>query len=149
VGAVETTWQANRLFANLNWQAERRLTVYGMVSYGKETYELVGVQDPAAGAGAFNYDGATLRFMPGAVLRLSRCLQLEGMYEGIRFENTGHESAQLDAVKADHDRILLRLRWQASERYAAAFTYRRNEFDENRWDDYIQDLYAVSVSGRF
>lgn len=148
-GEVETTWQANRLFASANWLAERRLTVYGMVSYGKETYELVGVQDPAAGMGAFNHDGATLRFMPGAVLRLSRCLQLEGMYEGIRFENTGHESANLDAVKADHDRTLLRLRWQATEKLAAAFTYRRNEFDENRWDDYIQDLYAVSVSGRF
>jgi hypothetical protein len=148
-GKVETTWHANRLFASVNWLAERRLTVYGMVSYGKESYELVGVQQPAAGMGAFNHDGTTLRFMPGAVLQLSRCLQLEGMYEGIRFENTGDESANLNPVKADHDRTLLRLRWQATETLAAAFTYRRNEFDENRWDDYIQDLYAVSLSGRF
>ncbi len=148
-GTVETTWQANRLFANLNWLAEKRLTVYGMVTYGKETYELTGVDDPAAGMGAFNYDGATLRFIPGAVLQLTRCLQLEGMYEGIRYENTGHESARLNAVKADHDRAMVRLRWQASERLAASLTYRRNEFDENRWDDYIQDLYAVALSGRF
>ncbi len=148
-GGVETTWQANRLFANLNWLTSRFLTVYGMVSYGLETYELVGVQDPAAGMAAFNYDGATLRFAPGAALHLMHGLRFEGMYEGIRYENTGHETAQLAAVNADHDRMLLRLRWQATERVAAAVTYRRNEFDENRWDDYIQDLYAVSISGRF
>ncbi len=145
----ETTWRANRLFANANWLAERRLTVYGMVSYGKETYELTGVQDPAAGMGAFNYDGTTLRFMPGAVLQLARTLQIEGMYEAIRYENAGHESAHLDAVQADHDRGLVRARWQARPQLAVSLSYQRHMFDENRWDDYIQDLYAVSLSGTF
>ncbi len=148
-GGVETIWQANRLFANVNWLASRFLTLYGMVSYGKETYELVGVQDPTAGMAAFNHDGTTVRLVPGAMLHLTRSVQFEGIYEGIWHENTGHETAQLAAVEADHERMLLRLRWQATERLAAAVTYRRNEFDENRWDDYIQDLYAVSISGRF
>ncbi len=148
-GGVETIWQANRLFANVNWLVSRFLTVYATTSYGHETYELVGVQDPVAGMAAFNHDGTTLRFVPGVVLCLLSGVQLEGMYEGIRHENTGHETAHLAAVKADYDRMLLRLRWQATERLAATFAYRRNEFDENRWDDYIQDLYAVSVSGRF
>lgn len=148
-GAVETTWLAHRLFANVNWLAERRLTVYGMISYGKETYELTGVNAPAGTMGAFDYEGATLRFMPGAVLQLSRAFQLEGMLEMVRYENESNESARLDPVKADSDRTLLRLRWQATGSLAAAVTYRRHEFDENRWDDYIQDLYAVSVSGFF
>ncbi|MDY0109812.1 MAG: hypothetical protein RBT60_07755 [Candidatus Krumholzibacteria bacterium] len=148
-GGAETTWQANRLFATVNWLATGKLTVYGMASYGKETYELVGVEDPAATMGAFNYDGTTARFMPGAVLQVTRTLQLEGMYEGIHYENTGHESARLSAVEADHDRGLVRARWQARPRLAVSAAYRRNMLDENRWDDYIQDLYSVSVSGTF
>jgi hypothetical protein len=147
--SVETTWTASRLFFNANWLATQRLTVYGMVTYGKETYELDGVADPAAGFAAYDYDGKTLRFVPGATLQLTKCMQLEGMYEAIRYENAGSETRNLQPVEADHDRMLVRLRWQATERYAATLTYRRNEFDENRWDDYIQDLYAVSVSGTF
>jgi hypothetical protein len=146
---TETTWTANRLFLNANWLATGRLSVYGMLTYGQETYELTGVGDPAAGFAAFDYDGATLRMVPGAMLQLSRCLRLEGMYEFIDYENTGSETDNLLPVEADHDRMLVRVRWQATEKLAAAFTYRRNEFDENRWDDYIRDLYAVSLSGVF
>jgi len=147
--AVETTWQANRLFLNANWIASARLSVYGMVTYGLETYELTGAADPAAGWGAFDYDGATLRFTPGAVLQLTRTVQVEGLYEGIYHENTGDESGALDPVQSDRDNVLVRARWQARPQLAVNLTYRRHEFDENRWDDYIQDLYSVSVSGQF
>jgi len=146
---TETAWNAHRLFVNANWLVGPRLTVYGMVTYGKESHELSAADDPAAGFAAFDYEGKTLRFVPGAVVQLTRCIRLEGMYEGIRYENTGNESDRLVPVEADHDRMLARVHWQATERYAASFTYRRNEFDENRWDDYIQDLYAISVTGRF
>ncbi len=146
---TETTWTAHRLFFNANWLASQRLSIYTMVTYGQETRELTGVGDPAAGFAAFDHDGQTTRVVPGATFQLTRCLQLEGMYEMIRYENTGSETRNLMAVEADHDRMLARVRWQASEKYAATFTYRRNEFDENRWDDYIQDLYAISVGGVF
>ncbi len=147
--AVETTYKANRLYLNTNWIATGRLTVYGMVSLGQETYEVTDIADPAAGFAAYDYDGTALRFTPGAVFQLTPAVQLEGMYEGITFEDTGSESASLTAVEADRDRVLLRARWRATDDLTASITYRRNEFDENRWDDYIQDLYAVSVSRRF
>ncbi|HOX24858.1 MAG TPA: hypothetical protein PLL30_03720 [Candidatus Krumholzibacteria bacterium] len=146
---VATTWQANRLFLNANWLAHQRLSVYGMVAYGLETYELVGVQEPAGGLGAFDYDGATLRFIPGAVLQLGHGIQLEGMYEAVYFENTGDESSSLAAVQSDRDNILARARWQARPALALSLAYRRHELDENRWDDYIQDVYSVSVSAQF
>ncbi len=146
---AETTWKANRLFLNINWIASARLSMYGMVNYGKETYELTGVGDPAAGQAAYEYDGQTWRFIPGAVFHVTNTLELEGMWEGIRYENTGSETAALDAVKADHDRALVRARWQTTPKFAVTASYRRNEFFENRWDNYIQDLWGLSVSGLF
>ena len=145
----ETTWKANRLFLNVNWIANARFSMYGMVNYGTETYELTGVADPVGGHGAYEYDGGTLRFVPGAVLHITNAVELEGMWEGIRYENTGDVTSTLNPVKADHDRAMLRLRWQASDKLAATATYRRNAFAENRWDNYIQDLWSFSVSGVF
>ena len=146
---AETTWQANRFFLNVNWIANARFSMYGMFNYGREVYELTGVADPAAGFGAYEYDGETLRFVPGAVLHITNAVQLDGMWEGIRYENTGDVTNTLNPVKADHNRTLLRLRWQASDKLAATAAYRRNDFTENRWDNYIQDLWSFSVSGVF
>ena len=146
---TETSWQANTLFAGLNWNAHARLLVHGTVSWGTEKVDLKGTGDPTGSMGPVAYDGTTFRFIPGVSLRVLRALWLDGMYEGVRFEDTANESANLDALAADHDRMLVRARWEARENLAVAATYRRNEFDENRWDDYIQDIWQLSVSGRF
>jgi len=146
---TETTWKANRLFLNVNWIASPRLSIYTMGSYGTEKYELTDSDEPAPGLNSYNYDGTTTRITPGATLQVTRTIWMEAMYEGIFFENKGDESEFLNPVKADHDRAMVRARWQAHPKAAVTFTYRRNEFDENRWDDYIQDLYAFSVSGVF
>jgi hypothetical protein len=145
----ETTWKANRLFVNANWLVGSRLSIYGMVHYGKETYELVDVGAAAGGHAAYEYDGRTWRFVPGAVLHLTKALTLEGMWEGIRFEDTGSETRSLAAVKRDDDRALVRARWQVTPKLAATAGYQRGQSFENRWDNYISDLWSLSVSGVF
>lgn len=146
---TETGWQANTLFAGLNWNAHARAVLYGTVSYGSEQVELTGVGAPTGTMGPVAYDGTTLRFLPGASVRVRDGLWLDGMYEGVRFEDTADESAALDALQADHDRLLVRARWEVRPDRTVTVTYRRHEFDENRWDDYIQDLWQVSLSGTF
>ena len=71
------------------------------------------------------------------------------MYEFITFTEDADESATVAALESDHDRILARARWQATPTSAFTVSYQRREFDENRWDDTIHDLYAVSYSGQF
>ncbi len=146
---VETTFKANRGFANLNWNPRDWLTVYGLVSVGVETYEMGDAVAPDAGMGTVNYDGTTWRYVPGVVAQLTSTIQAEAMYEGIRFEDTADTDGDLGVLNSDQDRTLFRLSWQAAEKYSVAATYRRHEFAEQRWDNYIHDLYGLSVSGRF
>ena len=145
----ETTWQAGTVFADLNWAAHERAALYGTVSWGSEQVELSGDPVPAGTMGPTSYDGTTLRFMPGATVRVLAAVWCDAMYEGVRFEDDPAGSPALDALQADHDRVLLRARWNARADRTVAVTYRRHEFDENRWDDYIQDIWQVSVTGRF
>jgi hypothetical protein len=67
----------------------------------------------------------------------------------VRFEDPAGESDLLVALESDHDRMLVRVRYSTDDRLTAAVTYRRNEFDENRWDDVIQDIWQASVSVLF
>ncbi len=46
---TETTWDATRGFANVNWLPTDRITVYGTAAVGIETYEVAGGLAPAAG----------------------------------------------------------------------------------------------------
>jgi hypothetical protein len=146
---VETTWDAARGFANLNWLATDRITMYGTAAVGIETYEIDGGLSPAPGFTPFNYDGVTWRLSPGATVQLTSGLSLEGMYEFITFTEDADQSATVAALESDHDRILARARWQATPTSAFTVSYQRREFDENRWDDNIHDLYALSYSGQF
>jgi hypothetical protein len=146
--SVETTASQTALFASTNWLASSRLTVFAMASYGVDSYELTdGTADP--GFEAFNVDATTLRLSPGVTVVVNDKLQLDGWYEGVFFEDTGDESASLNAIEADRDRLALRARYQATERMAMSAGYSRYEFDENRWDDYIQHLWTVSAQTRF
>ena len=146
---IETTFKANRGYANLNWTPRGWLTVYGLVSVGIETYEMGDAVAPDAGMGTINYDGTTWRYVPGVVAQVTSTIQAEAMYEGVRFEDTADTDGDLGVLKSDQDRVLVRLSWQAMEKYSVAATYRRHEFAEHRWDNYIGDLYGLSVSGRF
>lgn len=145
---TETTASRLGLFVNANWLASDRITVYGMASYGAEKYQLTDRTAPG-GFEAFNVDATTLRLSPGASVVLTNCLQLEGWYEGVFFEDTGDESDSLDALEADRDRLQVRARWAATDRLAVSLGYARNEYDENRWDDYIQHLWSLSAHTTF
>ena len=86
------------------------------------------------------YEGTTWRFAPGAILHLRDGLDVEGHYEGVR---------QRDGVENDHDRWYLTTRYQLTPKVLLTAAYRRLEFDEDRWDDYIADLYSLSLTTRF
>ncbi len=144
----KNTHDANRGYANLNWTPRDWLNVYGLVSVGVETWDMGGVAIDN-GMGTVNYDGTTWRYVPGAVIQVTPRLQIEAMYEGIRFEDTADTAGDLGVLKSDHDRSLVRLSWQAREKVRVSATYRRHEFAEQRWDNHIHDLYGLSVSGRF
>ncbi|RKZ19934.1 hypothetical protein DRQ50_01050 [bacterium] len=146
---TETTWSAAHGFANLNWTASHRLSLYGTVAYGTDKYELSGAPVPDAGMGPVMQDGTTLRFVPGATLYLLDRLTFDAMYEAIRYEDTGNESNLIAVLQSDSDRMLLRAAWALNEDLDLTATYRRHEFMEHRWDNYITDLYALSASGRF
>ncbi len=146
---VETSWTSTSSYLNGSWLASDRVTVHGTVSYGVDKFELGGTPAPNTGMGALNSEGKTLRFVPGVTLNLMAKLTVDAMYEGVRYQDEGDVSDALDPLESDSDRMLLRASWAAKENIDVTATYRRQEFDENRWDDYIQDLYAISVGGRF
>jgi hypothetical protein len=148
-GGVESSWQASTLFANLNWFAQARLSFFAAVSYGTETLDLAGEPAPTGTMGPVSYDGTTLRFMPGVTVQVLPMMAVDAIYEGVRFEDPAGESDLLVALESDHDRMLVRVRYSTDDRLTAAVTYRRNEFDENRWDDVIQDIWQASVSVLF
>lgn len=146
---TETTWNGTHGFANLNWMATPKVTFYGTVAYGGDKYELSGSPVPDAGMGPVMHDGTTVRFVPGVTFQALERLTLEAMYEGIRYEDTGDESDLIAVLQSDSDRMLVRAAWAWTEDLDLTATYRRHEFKEHRWDNYITDLYAVSVGGRF
>jgi len=118
-------------------------------SYGIEKFEVE--NGPVAGSsmGPLTYEGKTLRFAPGVIFQLMDKMQLEAHYEGVRFEDPGDAPDEANQLNSDLDRILARASYQVSEAMKVTATYRRHEFDENRWDDYIMDLYSLSLSGKF
>lgn len=152
---VETTCETHRFRGNVNMLAWDRLTVFGMASYGTESYQLTGSSAPAAGFDAFNVNATTLRVSPGAVLQVTGGVQIEGWYEGVFFEDTGDVTSVFNALKSDRDRLQVGARWQMLDSFwvldhpTLSCRYARNEFDANLWDDYIQHLYTASAQFGF
>lgn len=144
----ETKWKANRGYANLNWLTSDALTIYAMFSYGTEKYTLVGDPTPMADMNAIAYDGTTSRFTPGATLSPAKDLLLEAYWEGIWFEDKGNDDV-IRVLNSDVERFVVRAGYRIIKDTKLTLSLTRNEFDENRWDDYIQYLYAASVSGTF
>jgi len=146
---TETTWRARRGYVAASWLANDRLTLLGTVSLGREEYRLTDGPDAEAGMAPLVYDGTTLRFAPGATLKLGETLRVEGHYEGVRHEDAAGTGGVSDDVMSDYNRLLVRASWEFSPGKTAHAAFRRHEFDENRWDDYILDLYTLALSGRF
>jgi len=136
IDGVETTWDSDRAFATASWLATAKVTVLGAVSMGKEDYAIDGFESE----GGEQYEGTTWRFSPGMSYRPLADLELEGHYEGVR---------QRDSIDSDFDRWFFRANYRWNEMTTLAASYRRYEFDENRWDDAITDLYALSFTKRF
>ncbi len=142
---VKTNWDTDRAFMTASWLVNEKLTLLAAASMGKEerTVEDLETQvdpDDLDGLLGVEYEGTTWRFAPGAVLHLRDGLDVEGHYEGVR---------QRDGVENDHDRWYLTTRYQLTETVLVTAAYRRLEFDEDRWDDYIADLYSLSLTTRF
>ena len=140
VDDVENTFNADRMTATASWLAGNRLSLYGAFSWGHEIYELTTGAEAPDGAADIVYDTTTLRMAPGAVLSLPKGIRLEGSWELVR---------NLDSVENDYDRMTVRGSYPLTEKATVTALFRKYEFDENRWDDYILDLYAVMVSTRF
>jgi hypothetical protein len=146
---VKTTNSATQVFMGLNVLASDRLTFVGTGSYGMEKYEIEDGPVSGAGMGPLTYEGKTLRFAPGLIFQVMDKMQLEAHYEGVRFEDPGDALDGGNQLNSDLDRVLARASYQVGKAMKVTATYRRHEFDENRWDDYIMDLYSLSLSGKF
>ncbi len=147
--SAETSWKAQRGYAVANWSLHERFTLLGTASLGHEEFALTDGPDPAAGMTPLLHDGSTLRFAPGAVLKLTDKLTVVGHYEGIRYEDKAGAATDGDDLKSNLDRLMIRASWGFAETLTLTASFLRNEFDENRWDDYILDLYTLSLGGRF
>ncbi len=146
---VKTTNRASQAFLGFNYMASNRLTFVLTSSYGLEKYEIKDGPTAATGMGPLTYEGTTIRFAPGVILQLTKKMEFEAHYEGVRFEDPGDYPDEGNQLNSDLDRILLRAGYRLGESMKVSATYRRHEFDENRWDDYIMDLYSLSLSGKF
>lgn len=146
---LETSWKTQRGFLTANWMVMPRLTVLASGSLGTDTFEADGAPVATGTMSPLVYDGTTLRFTPGVVYTLGDKTTLEAIYEGVRFEDKGDAAAEGNQLNSDHDNLLLRAGYDVSARARLTAAYRRQEFDENRFDDYILDIYSLSVSGRF
>jgi len=149
VDNVKTINQATQCFGGLNVFLNDRVTFMGTGSIGVEKYE--NENGPAAGAsmGPLTYEGTTLRLAPGLIVQATNSLEMEAHYEMVRFEDPGDAPDEGNQLNSDLNRVLLRAGYRVGENMKISATYRRHELDENRWDDYIMDLYSLSVSGRF
>jgi hypothetical protein len=149
VAGVETTNMASQGFLGLNYSFTDRLTFLGTGSYGLEKFNLQGSQVADAGMGPLTYKGKTLRFAPGLIWQPMDKLELEGHYEGVRFEDPGDAPHEGNQLNSDLNRMLVRAGYRVGVNLKVSATYRRHEFEENRWDNYKMDLYSLSFSGRF
>lgn len=140
VDGVENTFDADRVTGTLSWFAHERLSFFGAASWGHETADLPDGAEAPGGAAAIVYDTTTLRLAPGAVLSLRNGLRLEAQWELVQ---------NRDSVENDYDRLTVRAGYPVGEKATVTAMFRRYELDENRWDDYILDLYALGLSTTF
>lgn len=146
---VETITQNTLGFVGMTVWASETVTFLGNFSYGKDSQKLTDGPVSETGMAPLTYEGRTWRFAPGVLIQMTEKLHLEAQYEGIRFEDPGDQADDVHALNSDLDRMLLRCGYQLPKDLRVTASYRRHEFDENRWDDYIMDLYTLAFSGSF
>jgi Gram-negative porin len=137
---VKTEWNADRAFVLASWLVNDKLSVFGSLWYGHEENLIDGWTDTLVDQSATTYDTTTLRYAPGLSYRLLDTTTISGNYEAVR--NT-------DSVENDFDRWSVKVDHRLGKTTSMAFAYRRYEFDEDRWDDYILDRYSLSLSKLF
>ena len=145
--ATETTYSGQSGFATVNWQVMPKLSFLGTVSLGKDKYELTDGPTAGSNMSPLTYDGTTLRYAPALVYSFNEKLTLEAVYEGVNFEDKGDAAAT--ELKSDTSQFLVQAGYDVGEQARLTAAYRRCELDENRWDDYILDIYSLSLTGRF
>lgn len=144
---VETTWATQRGYVMANWTVMPKLSILASASLGVDKYELTDGPVATSAMSPLMYEGTTLRYAPGVVYSFNDKLTLEAIYEGINFEDEGDDEA--NKLTSDSSRFLVRAGYDVGDEARLTASYRRQEFDENRWDDYILDIYSLSVSGKF
>ena len=140
IEGLETTFDADRFYASGSWLATERVTVIGSVSWGHEVHGVPEGAEAADGQAATTYDATTLLSAPGLSWDLGGGWRCECHWEAVR---------KTDSVENDYDRGHLRTSYDLNDRMTVAGCFRKYEFDENRWDDYILDLYTLSITSRF
>lgn len=145
IDGVRTDWDADRVFVDAAWWPRSWLTGYLAFSYGKERYDIdsdvaLDRLDDEFYYSPVTYRTETYRLSPGLVLRPAAGWTVEGHYERVR---------NRDSVANDTDRWYGRVTRGFARGVSLTFAYRRWQFDENLGDDYIADLYSLSLSARF
>lgn len=148
-GKAQTSWKSQRGFAAAYWRADDIFTLHFNASVGRDQAELVDGPETADSLSPVAYDGTTWRMAPGMVVQLSARLQLEAQYETVRFEDDGDDPTGLNKLSTDYDRTTVRARYRLLDRISTTASYRRYVFEENRWDDTINDIYSLALSGSF
>jgi len=111
------------------------LALNAHVSYGQEQYDIGDVIELSDSMNAISYDTTTLRFAPGATM-ITDWATLNGQVEFIQ---------NRDSVENDYTRWFCSATRQWADNLNIIASYKRYEFDENRWDDFIVDQYSLSL----
>ncbi len=135
LGETDTTFDANRVFMTLNKMHGSWLALNAHVSYGQEQYDIGDVIELSDSMNAISYDTTTLRFAPGATM-ITDWATLNGQVEFIQ---------NRDSVENDYTRWFCSATRQWADNLNIIASYKRYEFDENRWDDFIVDQYSLSL----
>jgi hypothetical protein len=139
-GESSTTFDANRMFVTMSKMHGSWLAVNAHVSYGQEKYgiaeDVIGWSDSM---NLISYDTTTLRVSHGATL-ITGWVTLNGQMESIH---------NRDSVENDYTRWYCSATRQWASNVNLIAGYKRYEFDENRWDDFIVDQYSLSIKMNF
>jgi hypothetical protein len=139
LGETDTTFDANRAFMTLSKMHGSWLALNAHVSYGQEQYGIGDVVELSDSMNAISYDTTTLRFAPGATM-ITDWATLNGQVEFIQ---------NRDSVENDYTRWFCSATRQWADNLNIIASYKRYEFDENRWDDFIVDQYSLSLHVMF
>ena len=139
LGETETSFDANRAFMTMTKMHGSWLALNAHVSYGQEQYDIGDVVELSDSMNAISYDTTTLRFSQGGTV-ITDWATFNGQVEFIQ---------NRDSVENDYTRWYCSATRQWANNLNIIASYKRYEFDENRWDDFIVDQYSLSLRMMF